>query len=84
MGDFPIGFLKKTKHWKQYFDINGKLNNFEIEKREFKDKLTNYGVTESQDDILDLLKGMLSISPNQRLNAEQCLRHNFFKGITIE
>jgi len=83
MGDFPIGFLKKTKHWKQYFDINGKLNNFEIEKREFKDKLTSFGVTENQEDILSLLKGMLSISPNQRMSAEQCLRHSFFNGISM-
>ena len=80
MGDFPIGFLKKTKYWKKFFNAKGKLEGFEIETRHFKDKLDSYNVTEQQDEIIDLLKGMLAISPNQRFDAEKCLSHNFFKG----
>jgi len=81
MGDFPIGFLKKTKHWKNFFDSKGQLEGFEIEKRHFKDKLDSYNVTEQQDEIINLLQGMLTISPNQRFDADKCLSHSFFKGI---
>jgi len=81
MGDFPIGFLKKTKHWKNFFDSKGKLEGFEIESRDFKDKLDNYNVIEQQDEIINLIKGMLTISPNQRFDADKCLSHSFFKGV---
>ena len=78
LGEFPIGFLKKTKYWKNYFDKNGSLNDFEIEKREFKDKLTEFNIFESQDEIVDLLTNMLAITPNQRFDADKCLQHTFF------
>ena len=83
MGDFPIGFLKKTKHWKNYFDSKGQLEGFEIEMRLFKDKFDNYNVIEQQDEIINLLQGMLNISPNQRFDADKCLSHSFFKGIDL-
>jgi len=80
LGNFPMGFLKKTKYWKKYFDKNGELINFDIEMRDFKDKLTSYNVLENQDEIIDLLKNMLCISPNQRFDADKCLSHSFFSN----
>ena len=82
MGNFPIGFLKKTKHWNKFFDSSGNLEGFEIELRKFEDKLQELNVTEELNDIVDLLKGMLTISPNQRFNVDKCLNHNFFKNQT--
>ena len=81
LGNFPIGFLKKTEHWKNYFDKNGDLKDFKIEKRHFKDKLTEYNVLEQQDEIVDLLHNMLCISPNQRFDADKCLQHSLFKKL---
>lgn len=84
LGNFPFGFLKKTKYWKKYFDKNGELINFDIEMRDFKDKLTTYNVLENQDQIIDLLRNMLCISPNQRFDADKCLSHPFFtKNIEV-
>jgi serine/threonine protein kinase len=41
--------------------------------------MNKYGINENQEEILDLLKGMLTISPNQRFNITKCLAHPFFK-----
>jgi len=84
MGNFPIGFLKKTKYWKNYFDSKGQLEGFEIELRLFKDKFNNFNVIEQQDEIINLLQGMLTISPNQRFDADKCLSHSFFKGTDLD
>ena len=84
-GNFNIGFLKSTKHWKKYFNNNTKLINFtekddeELEDRSFSYRLNKYGVNEEQATIIDLLKGMLTIAPNQRFNITKCLDHPFFK-----
>jgi serine/threonine protein kinase len=80
-GDFPIGFLKKTKEWKNYFTSDGKLKNFDsFDDKNLGELLDKYDIKENRDEILDLLKGMLTISPNQRFDADKCLNHPFFKN----
>lgn len=84
-GNFNIGFLKTTKNWKKYFNSSAQLINFNkeddefLEDRSFKYRMNKYGINENQEEILDLLKGMLTISPNQRFNITKCLAHPFFK-----
>ena len=81
-GEFNIGFLKKTKEWKKYFTVEGKLKNFNsLEGVSFEDLLNKYDIKENKSEILDLLKGMLTISPNQRFNVDKCLAHPFFKDV---
>ena len=81
-GDFNIGFLKKTKEWKKYFTPESKLKNFNsLDNKKLIDLLNKYDIKENQNEILDLLKGMLTISPNQRFSVDKCLSHPFFKDI---
>jgi serine/threonine protein kinase len=81
-GDFNIGFLKKTKEWKKYFTPESKLKNFSsLDNKKLIDLLNKYDIKENQNEILDLLKGMLTISPNQRFSVDKCLSHPFFKDV---
>ena len=81
-GNFNIGFLKKTKEWKKYFTSEGKLKNFNsLDDKSFEKLLNKYNIKENQVDIIDLLKGMLTTSPNQRFSVDKCLSHNFFKDL---
>lgn len=79
-GDFSIKFLKKTKYWKKYFDSSGKLLNMKSPLNEnlIKKLLLKYNVHEDIDLIVDLLKGMLEISPIKRFDIDRCLKHPFF------
>ena len=78
-GDFPIDFLKKTKHWKKFFDNSGKLANIKVENNPdfLKESISHY-ITEDIDNIYNLIKGMLNINPNKRFNVDQCYRHKLF------
>ena len=80
-GDFSIKFLKKTKYWKRYFDSSGKLLNIKAplnNENLIKKLLHKYNVLEDIDLIVDLLKGMLEISPIRRFDVDKCLKHPFF------
>jgi serine/threonine-protein kinase SRPK3 len=77
-GDFNIKFLKKTKEWKKYFTEEGKLKNFNSKDKTLEELLVKYNIKENQTEILDLLKGMLAISPNDRFTIDKCLAHPFF------
>jgi serine/threonine protein kinase len=80
-GDFSIKFLKKTKYWKKYFDSSGKLLNIKSplnNENLIKKLLQKYNVLEDIDLIVDLLKGMLEISPIRRFDVDKCLKHPFF------
>ena len=80
-GDFPIGFLKKTKHWKKFFDNSGQMLHMKSPKNSdsvLKKLLQKYNVNENVDVIVDLIKGMLEISPNKRFDVDKCLKHSFF------
>ena len=77
-GDYPIGFLKKTKFWKKYFDAKGNMQNMKPSRKELKEMLEKYNVTEEVDNIVSLLKGMLEIVPKHRFTIDACLKHPFF------
>ena len=80
-GDFPIGFLKKTKTYKKYFDPKGNMLNMEPTNKSIQNMLEKYNVNEDIENIVSLLKGMLEIVPKQRLNIDGCLNHPFFSTI---
>lgn len=80
-GDFPIDFLKKTKYWKTFFNKSGKLINMKIPYHQndlLKELVQQYNVVDDLDNIMNLLKGMLEISPNKRFDVGICLNHPFF------
>ena len=78
-GNFSTSFLKKTKYGKKYFTSDGKLKKFNsLDDITFEYSLDKYGIKEFRSEILDLLKGMLTINPNSRFTAEKCLLHPFF------
>jgi serine/threonine protein kinase len=80
-GDFPIGFLKKTKYWKKYFNNSGELLSSKIKETSLNKLLQKYNVNESEDDVVELLKGMLEISPSKRFDVDRCLKHRFFTDL---
>lgn len=68
-GDFKPTFLKSTKIWKNFFDSKYKLKF--IEDLEFKNKIEN---KLGEDHLfLPIIKGMLKISPSERLTAMEAL-----------
>jgi serine/threonine protein kinase len=79
-GDFNKGFLKKTEKHKEFFTPECNLKKFNsFEEKNLEQLLTKYNIVENKSEILDLLKGMLIIQPNQRFDADKCLNHPFFK-----
>jgi len=76
-GNFPIGFLKKTKHWKKYFDKKGNLLFTNTQDINFSELLKKYNVIDTNNHIIVLLKGMLELSPNQRFTVDKCLSTDF-------
>lgn len=78
-GNFSQNFLKKTKYGKKYFTPDGKLKKFSsLDETTIEFSLDKYGIKELKIEILELLKGMLTINPNSRFTAEKCLNHSFF------
>jgi serine/threonine protein kinase len=84
-GDFSMGFIKKTKCFKKYFDKDGNLINFKDfdkdDNRTFEFLFDKYKINEERTEILELLKGMLIVSPKQRWNIDKCLSSSFFKNM---
>ena len=86
-GDFSIKFLKKTKYWKKFFDSSGKILNMKSPLNNdnlIKKLLLKYKVFEEVDEIIDLMKGMLEISPIKRFDVEKCLKHPFFASLHLQ
>ena len=81
-GNFSQSFLKKTKYGNKFFTPEGKLKKFSsLDEKTFEYSLDKYGIKEFKAEILELLKGMLTINPNSRFTAEKCLNHPFFSVI---
>jgi len=72
-GDFPKSFLKKTKHYKQFFDSNYKLKGYEPDGSNRLDrKLNEFNFDKHTLDFINLiLKGTLEIDPNKRWTIEK-------------
>jgi serine/threonine protein kinase len=77
-GKYPVGFLKKTKMWKKYFNAEGEMLTMKYKSKDFKEVLEMYNVNEDLDKVVSLLKGMLDISPKHRFDIDSCLSHPFF------
>ena len=83
-GDFPISFLKKTKHYKKFFNNSGKLLNMKLSNTSsIKELLQSYNILNEIENVTDLLKGMLEISPLKRFDINKCLHHVFFNDNVI-
>ena len=82
-GNFNFGFIKKTDNFKKFFTIDCKLKKFinSNDTRTLESLLNKYNIIEETNIILDLLKGMLTISPNQRFTVDKCLSHKFFSNL---
>jgi serine/threonine protein kinase len=77
-GNYPVGFLKKTKMWKKYFNNEGDMLKMKYNPKDMKEVLQMYNVNEDLEKIVSLLKGMLEISPKHRFDVDACLSHPFF------
>jgi len=77
-GDFKQSFLKSTKLWKKFFD--SKYNLKFTKDLEFKNKLENK--LGENHPFLSVLKGMLKISPSERLSSTEAL--SLLKQINLE
>jgi len=72
-GDFPKNFLKKTKHYKQFFDSNYKLKGYEPDGSNRLDrKLNEFNFNKPTLDFIEIiLKGTLEIDPTKRWTIEK-------------
>jgi serine/threonine-protein kinase SRPK3 len=79
-GDFPINFLKTTKHYKKYFDNNYKLFNDDIDNYNRLDrKLECLSVSDSdKNKIKELLVSMLHIDISKRIKINDLIKNDFF------
>jgi hypothetical protein len=77
-GKYPIGFLKKTKMWKKYFNNEGDMLTMKYNLKDIKEVFQMYNVNEDLEKIVSLIKGMLEISPKRRFGVDECLSHPFF------
>jgi len=68
-GDFKPSFLKSTKLWKNFFDSKFKLKL--TEDLEYTNKLEKK--LGENNPFLEIIKGMLKISPSERLTASEAL-----------
>jgi len=72
-GDFPKNFLKKTKHYKQFFDSNYKLKGYEPDgSNRLENKLNEFNFNKPTLDFIEIiLKGTLEIDPTKRWTIEK-------------
>ena len=78
-GDFPIHFLKKTKHYRNFFDSKFKIidNNIFYDNRLNK-KIENLNFLETErSQINDILTKMLSIDISKRYTIDNVSSHIF-------
>ena len=72
-GDFPKSFLKKTKHYKQFFDSNYKLKGYKPDGSNRLDrKLNEFNFDKPTLDFIKIiLRGTLEIDPMKRWTVEK-------------
>jgi serine/threonine-protein kinase SRPK3 len=79
-GPFNKNFIKKTKHYKKYFNSNGEIIDHQTSDESRLDRKLNE-LTLCQSDklvIKELLKSMLTINPSERCTIDEISRHEFF------
>ena len=79
-GNFPSQFLKRTKHYKKFFNLNCKIFNHHtsLENRlDRKLKETHFDTT-TKEQIKELLISMLHIDPSKRQTIKKLFQNPFF------
>ena len=82
-GNYPNNFIRKTKHYKKYFDSNGNIIDSYVKSFDRLDrKLNEIAIPEEDKKIIKkLLSMMLEIDPNKRITIEQLSSIDYFKSI---
>ena len=82
-GNYPNNFIRKTKHYKKYFDSNGNIIDSYVKSFDRLDrKLNEIAIPEEEKKIIKkLLSMMLEIDPNKRITIEQLSSIDYFKSI---
>lgn len=78
--NFPISFLKSTDRYKKYFNSNFKLNDYTYTSCDrLKRKLSNLELSEyDYNYVFKLLKSMLIINPDKRINIYELNNDSWF------
>ena len=81
-GDFSPSFLKKTKFYKNFFDSNYKLKDYELDKADRLDrKLNELNIDESiKSEIKKILINTLTIDPSKRWSIKELSECEFFNS----
>jgi serine/threonine-protein kinase SRPK3 len=83
-GNFKLDYLKTTKYYKDYFDKDGKLKDFNIsEIKDIKEQLHKKLKNKEIDDLnecIDLLSKMIKLSFRQRVVIDEILAHRWLES----
>lgn len=88
LGPIPYGMIKKTPKtkyfWRGRLDWDDRNEAGLYVKRQCRPLKENLGPSPDKDSrqMYDLMELMLEYNPDQRLSAEECLKHGFFEQIT--
>jgi serine/threonine protein kinase len=86
IGQMPASLITEGKHSRKLFNSKGKLRNIrELDhwalKQVLADKYKMEGDVPEQ--LASFLMPMLTLDPNERVTAEQALRHPFLQGVDV-
>jgi len=88
LGPIPYGMIKKTPKtkyfWRGRLDWDDRNEAGQYVKRQCRPLKENLGPSPDKDhrQMYDLMELMLEYNPDQRMSAEECLKHGFFEQIT--
>lgn len=88
LGPIPYGMIKKTPKtkyfWRGRLDWDDRNEAGQYVKRQCRPLKENIGPNPDKDhrQMYDLMELMLEYNPDQRMSAEECLKHGFFESIT--
>lgn len=81
VGAIVMNFIKKSGYEK-YIYLGDTF--FNIEDAENMKTITKFGLNRFDPFLTDLLTKMLESDPNKRFYAKECLKHEYFTGVTYE